>query len=275
MSIEKKCMAKIAINKCLLKEYGSERAVYMKDGDQFQIQLFNPETYTVGAKVVIEGDDIGGIIVLRPGERVWLERYVGQHRKFKFSTYEIDGSDKDAVNAIRNNGTVKVEFYKEDRGFQRNTVFIRSFEYPGSLGNNVFYNGNGSGFKPTDITFSSDELTTITTSSCDTAGAATLGAKFGLGDNAAGNARLSNNANVQSSMVETGKVEAGDWSSQEMNQVDTKFCTYPFKTETMKILPKSQKPVGSKDLAKIYCPYCGHKVKQKFKFCPFCGKKID
>ena len=268
-------MAKIAINKSLLKEYGTERTVYMQNGDQFQIQLFNPETYTIGAKVVIEGDDIGGIVVLRPGERVWLERYVGQHRKFKFSTYEIDGSDKDAVNAIRNNGTVKVEFYKEDRGFQRNTVFIRSFEYPGSVGTNVFYNANDSGFKPTDITCSAgDDLTTLTTSSCGSESFATFGATLGDIDGA-GNARLSNNANVQSSMVETGKVEAGDWSSQELNQVDTKFCTYPFKTETMKILPKSQKPVGSKDLAKIYCPYCGRKVKTKFKFCPFCGKEID
>lgn len=270
-------MAKIAINKSLLKEYGTDRTVYMQDGDQFQIQLFNPETYTVGANVVIEGDDIGGLIVLRPGERVWLERYVGTSRKFRFSTYEIDGSDKDAVNAIRNNGTVKVEFYKEDREFQRDRVSIRTFEYPGSVGTNVFYHGNDSGFKPTDITFSSDEMTTLTTSSCGSEGFATFGAALGatFGDvSDAGNARLKSNANVQSSMVETGKIGAGDWSSQAMNQVDTKFLTYPFRTETLRILPKSQKPVGSKDLAKMYCPYCGRKVKTKFKFCPFCGKEI-
>ena len=46
-------MAKVAVNKSLLKEYNnseqSERVVYLNNGDDFQIQLFNPERTTICA----------------------------------------------------------------------------------------------------------------------------------------------------------------------------------------------------------------------------------
>lgn len=272
MSINQKCMAKIAINKSLLKEYGSDRTVYMQDGDQFQIQLFNPETCTVGANVVIEGESIGGLIVLRPGERVWLERYVGNQRKFKFGTYEIDGSDKDAVNAIRDNGTVKVEFFREWKDFSFGRAFIQSFDggkgfdyYHGTGGNSsgIYLRTSSSGdCNPSDVTLDAGICQSFTSCYCDTAQTAELSARC-------------NSASAGIQAMETGKVGKGDWSSQQMNQVDANFFSVPFHTETMRILPKSRKPVGSKDLAKLYCPYCGRKVKTKFRFCPFCGKEIE
>lgn len=63
---------KIAKNKSLLKEYvyNSIRTVYLKDGDEFQIQLFNPETTEVGAEIYINNERLSNIIILRPGERV-------------------------------------------------------------------------------------------------------------------------------------------------------------------------------------------------------------
>ena len=47
--------AKLAINKSLLKEYNNsgERIVYLEDGDEFQIQLFNPLSVTIGADISI------------------------------------------------------------------------------------------------------------------------------------------------------------------------------------------------------------------------------
>ena len=64
--------AQIAKNKSLLKEYecNGTRTVYLKDGDEFQIQLFNPETTEVGAEVYINNERLSNIIILRPGERV-------------------------------------------------------------------------------------------------------------------------------------------------------------------------------------------------------------
>ena len=54
-------MAKIAIDRSLLKEYKTHedsRVVYMNDGDEFQIQLFNPEQFTIGAEIYINGKKI-------------------------------------------------------------------------------------------------------------------------------------------------------------------------------------------------------------------------
>ena len=46
-------LAKLAINKSLLKEYRNsenDRIVYLKDGDEFQIQIFNPYQYVIGVR---------------------------------------------------------------------------------------------------------------------------------------------------------------------------------------------------------------------------------
>lgn len=61
--------AKIARNKSLLKEYDN-RTVYLKDGDEFQIQLFNPEVEEIAARITIDGIQLSNDIVIRPGERI-------------------------------------------------------------------------------------------------------------------------------------------------------------------------------------------------------------
>ena len=111
-------MAKVAINKSLLKEYDN-RVVYLKDGDEFQIQLFNPKTYTIAAEISINGVSCGTKLVLRPGERVWLERYFDCPNKFKFTTYEVDNTPE-VEYAIKNNGKIVVKFYAET--IKRNTL---------------------------------------------------------------------------------------------------------------------------------------------------------
>ena len=54
----------------------NERVVYLNNGDDFQIQLFNPERTTIGAEVYVNGEKLSGILVLKPGERIWLEENV-------------------------------------------------------------------------------------------------------------------------------------------------------------------------------------------------------
>ena len=111
-------MAKVAINKSLLKEYNNsdqnERVVYLNNGDDFQIQLFNPERTTIGAEVYVNGEKLSGILVLKPGERIWLERFTDRAVKFKFSTYNVeDGYSEEVQNAIADNGVITVKFFKE------------------------------------------------------------------------------------------------------------------------------------------------------------------
>ena len=99
-------LAKIAVNKSLLKEYSNSeyaRVVYMKNNSEFQIQIFNPYDYTIGADISINGKQMSNRIIIKPGQRIWLERYIDEPRKFLFSTYEVENTGE-VRHAIRNNG---------------------------------------------------------------------------------------------------------------------------------------------------------------------------
>ena len=50
---------------------------------------------------------------MRPGERVFLERYLDEAKKFLFETYEVNSADPNVQRAIQNNGDVEIEFYQE------------------------------------------------------------------------------------------------------------------------------------------------------------------
>jgi len=107
--------AKIAIKKNVLKTYevGESKTVYLKDGTEFEIELFNPTVDTLLAKISLNGKLINGQgLVLRPGERVFLERYLDEDKKFKFTTYEVDDTEE-VNNAIQNNGDVSIYFHKQ------------------------------------------------------------------------------------------------------------------------------------------------------------------
>ena len=51
--------------------------------------------------------------MLRPGERIFLDRHLNVQKKFIFETYMINGNDKNSMTAIEKNGDVVVKFYKE------------------------------------------------------------------------------------------------------------------------------------------------------------------
>jgi hypothetical protein len=90
-----------------------EGQVYLNDGDEYQIELFNPTPNHILTKIKIDKDYLsGGGIVLRPGERVFLERFLDSNNKFVFRTYEV-GKEAVNVGAIDNNGYIEIEFYNE------------------------------------------------------------------------------------------------------------------------------------------------------------------
>ena len=99
-------------NRQRVKQYGNN-TVYLNDGDEFELELFNPTPNKLLAKISLNGNSIGNGIVLRPGERVFLERYIEESKKFIFETYHINPEDSGAKEAIKFNGIVDVEFYSE------------------------------------------------------------------------------------------------------------------------------------------------------------------
>ena len=282
---EKKSMMAIAIAKSICKEYSTSsysRVVYLENGQEFQIQLFNPHNFTIGAEIFINGERLTNYLVLKPGERVWLERYLDIKKKFKFSTYEVEGNDKDVQEAIKDNGNIEVKFYKEvlkkyfpnypittidyfkTTEWSPTTVISHPNDYvedhwsttistKANISDNKFYT--------THTYYSNPCIDTLTT---------------GDQGNLVSFCASSVSTNMPDEMIcETGRIEAGSTSNQEFDNVNMDFEYFPFVTEKIKILPISQKPFTANDLHKIYCPECGRKLKSTYKFCPFCGSKID
>ena len=276
-------LAKIAINKSLLKEYSNSeysRIVYMKNNSEFQIQIFNPYTYTIGINITIDNKSLGQTLVLKPGERIWLERYLNEANKFLFSTYEVNGDSKQVQQAIAKNGEIKLEFFKEreqqvyiktpitcygDVWNPNQILYSKSIE-PTSYCNTTIGDRSLGLCDANNATFSIEA--SAATSATYSAATASL-------DGLKKNTTSINTSAKRSKSIETGRVEKGSYSNQKFQTVNIDFEYWAFKTEIIKILPESQKPIFKNDLIKKYCPNCGIKIKDRFKFCPNCGFKLE
>ena len=274
-NIEK--LAKLAINKSLLKEYSNssnERIVYMNDGMEFQIQVFNPYSYVIGVSFEFNNHNkTSQLLVLRPGERVWLDRFLDDESKLLFSTYQV-GVSKVVQEAIKDNGTLCIKFYKE-RENKPQVSYIKEYQPCGTI--DVYYNNIGNSYCLDDnININCASLTNIcstidcslslnssinqapTDSTCTSYSSSTLTKSISL---------------PKSKSIETGRIEKGSHSNQKFENVYKDFEYLPFNTEYIKILPISQKQINSNDIQKKYCHECGKKLNPKFKFCPSCGAK--
>jgi hypothetical protein len=254
------CTAHITKNRNRSKIY--DDSVYLKDGENFEIELFNPTTSRVLAKITINGNYISNSgIVLKPGERVYLERFIDSNNKFVFETYEVEGSNE-ALNAIRNNGGVEVSFYTEIM-----TSTYSSFN-DGSLtinsGSSTVY-GSGTLYDTYSYPFGGTTVNNLFTSS-SLSGVSGLSGPIGLNGDAGPEG-------IKGS-IETGRIEKGDSSNQLFETVNGNFSTFTTSSITIKLLPESQKPVEVSTL-RNYCTNCGTRAKkQSWKFCPSCGSKI-
>ena len=268
-------LAKIAVNKSLLKEYSNSeyaRVVYMKNNSEFQIQIFNPYDYTIGADISINGKQMSNRIIIKPGQRIWLERYIDEPRKFLFSTYEVENTGE-ARHAIRNNGLISISFYKEKPYTEPIHIYKSEPNWYGYNEMHLYNNClDGSTNFCSSVTKGLGDVAT-------TATAATYSVDSIQGTNTRCMAKksldleLSAARNINAT-IETGRIEKGSHSNQEFENVfiDFEYCS--FALETIQILPESQKPYTDKDLKKVYCVNCGRKLNTKYKFCPYCGYRI-
>lgn len=254
-------LAKIAVSKSLLKEYSVDgtRSVYMNSGTEFQIQLFNDHQDDVACKVFINGEPMSNMIVIRPGERIWLERFTDRAQKFLFETYRVD-DNADIRHAIEFNGDITIEFYDRMRTREITVTSDRWNNTPIWVSSEQKWFDNY--FNNSGVSLKSSFIPDVSTSSC-------LNSSVNYVSTASDGC-----FSTASSTLETGRVTEGSHSKQEFEQVNYDFYNYPFRTEKIKILPLSQKPIHKEDLQKRYCPECGRKVVEKYKFCPYCGNKL-
>jgi len=265
-----------------VKQYDNN-VIYLKNGDEFEFELFNPTSFKVLAKISLNGKYLGEGLVLRPGERVFLERYFDEARKFLFETYEVDGNDSNVKKAIEENGKVEVEFYAEYQPSFYSPTYTYYPQEPWWYWNPTHiyvYSSHTGGYVNPSTTVNYSNNSTLTTSNTKFADGYTF-TSYSSGENIS---YMSNSVNenlndvkagyASIAPIETGRVEKGSNSDQSFKYDNTSFNSwYTWKTE-WKILPESRKGVVKEDLV-VYCSNCGAKRKKSsFVFCPHCGTKF-
>jgi hypothetical protein len=154
---------------------------YLQNGTQFQIELFNPTTEVVLAKIILNGKAISqGGLVLNPGQRVFLERYLDVAKKFLFDTYEVANTNE-VKEAIENNGDFKVEFFRERQPVYHNPFILTNGSSTTLNGGNTTYGGpnygsgilrgsSAGGYVGQTTTNINGSVSTFTTNSMNTLG---------------------------------------------------------------------------------------------------------
>jgi hypothetical protein len=284
-NITNKPMAYITVNKGRTK-IKKDKFVYLENGTEFEIELHNPTQTTVLAKISINNKLISySGIVLRPGERVFLERYLDNPNRFKFETYTVGGNSEEVKKAIELNGLVKIDFYNEDTTpVNPNPFIVTSGTYTGPTWQTT-----------TNPTWTLGDMT-YTTSTADSslsfvgASSSTMYCSNSAGSTLTGSLSTPISASLNSSpspklrsvsakkekSLETGRVEQGSHSSQSFQTVNKKFYYYTTNTVELHIKPVSQMYVDVKDINKMnkFCTKCGRKSKQNDNFCAGCGNRF-
>ena len=220
--------------------------VYLTDSEEFEIELFNPSTECVLADIKLNGQSISKTgLVLKPGQRFYLDCFIDDNKKFIFSTYEVEQT-LESLTAINNNGKLEVYFYKEsvvsinnwkDRF---NTVIIERYypSYPTyPYWTTTPYYGTGT----PNIIYGGTTTNIIGTTTTNTTGS------FTLNENSMNQLNSTSNIPIGGSL-ETGRVERGSNSKQKFKEIDMEFDKYHISSVVLEMLPESRKPVELKNV---------------------------
>ena len=276
-----------------LKSYQGN-TIYLNNGDEFQIRLFNPLREKIGVQIGINGDISQSLLVLNPGEDVTLDRFLDDKSKMLYETYTIDGNNQAAVNAAASNGIVNVNFFKEKKVVRPNRPHHRlksaksSGVYGASAGGTTRGIDDGTTFT-TNI--GSDYATLGNTNGMENITLTSSNNVFfsqSLEGDVTLDGALSDKAYVDSPLdfasdpipevkKETGRVEKGNESAQHFNEVQVEFETFSFYQVTYYLKPTSERGATTVTETKVrdYCPECGYRIRNtRWNFCPKCGDEV-
>lgn len=241
--------------------------IYLDNNQEFEIEIFNPLTESVLADIRLNGNSISKSgLVIKPGQRVYLDCFVDDRKKFIFQTYEIDGS-QESLDATSDNGLLEVFFYKEQAVTLQNwndrfhKIVIHEY-YPVYPVYPKWYPYYGTiltgGISTGTITSGS----TITTQNVSNSIFNTSTGNFTIGNGYNSAYLTSCNAYYNSPVagsLETGRVEKGEKSNQQFVDVDMDFEKNYIHHLVYQLLPSSRKPVEVRDISK------SKKIKEKLK----------
>lgn len=254
--------AHITRGKNRLKGYND--TFYLKDGSNFEIELYNPTQGRVLAKISLNGVSVSaGGIVINPGQRVFLERFIDEDRKFEFSTYWVGKTDLDKK-AIEHNGLVEVAFFQE-AGSPSWAPYWGGLT---STGSPLFFTTGANASYPindgmTHTNYLNNLLTPIGSSDV----------KSSLVFDGSASSTYTSNASPK--RTQTGRVEKGERSDQVLETAHGTFSQLILAACSFKLMPENQKTVEAGEI-RNYCSGCGTRIKKSsWKFCPSCGTQID
>ena len=239
--------------------------VYLKDKEEFQIELFNPLTDCVLADIKLNGNTISQSgLVIRPGERFYLDCFVDDNKKFVFNTYEVEDNQSTKI-AISKNEMLEVFFYKESVVSLKNwrnrfdRVIVEKY-YPVHYPHyhpywyttpNVYCGTTTGGLSGTTTGgYYTNGLNTTTTNTAYYSNTHPINSTYTAGINISDLGNMTTTTNYSTNSIETGRVEKGSKSNQKFEEVDMDFEKFHISSIVLQLLPESVKPVDTKDLKK-------------------------
>lgn len=258
LATEDRPTAFITVNKRRIKQFYKD--VYLADQTEFEIELFNPTTSKVLAEIELNGKNISDSgIIIKPGQRIFLERFIDDNRKFKFETYEVAATEE-VKKATRYNGDVTVKFFRQQQ--QHNHITI-------ATNNPYLFNGSTTGYNYNQ-TFTTNSINLSNTWD----GTVTCSDNFSTPTPTLSYCSSTPTSTTLSKDI-TGSVEMGGESQQKFTTSYDRFESAYTWVSYWKINPMEKKPIESKDLVK-YCTTCSNKIKNSsWKYCPACGTEIE
>lgn len=247
--------------------------IYLDNEEEFQIELHNPLKECVLADIRLNGQSISKSgLVLKPGQRVYLDCFIDDKKKFIFQTYEVENT-QESKDAIGNNGLMEVFFYKEEAVSLNNwseklrqTVvreyypiyvdrypywypYYRPYPWYGGCTTTTIYNGCFGSNTGTNLSFSAG---TTSTGSTLSSGSISTNALYNnltsfSGDISfdcnTGNLSLTSGTIPCCNNIETGRIEKGETSNQKFTEVDMDFEKNYIHHIVYNLLPTSRKPI--------------------------------
>jgi hypothetical protein len=290
------------------KSIKKDSKVYLEDGQNFEIELFNPLQESVLAEIKVNRKSVSPSgLILRPGERFYLDCFVDDKKKFVFKTYEVENTEE-SKEAISKNGLVEVFFYKEEtlqlNNWRERFIPVIERRYPvcypwypnpwnwytnttgglptctttttalGSLQNSNNQNLNNV-ISGTYIVDGLNSLSGLNTSILNTSILNTPNSRSAYYSCNTPNTP-NTQVNLSSAFIETGRIEKGEISIQQFDEIDMQFEKCYISNVVYQLLPESQRPIETKELIsdRKFCEECGDKLKGTEKFCSQCGSKI-
>jgi len=227
--------------------------VYLQNDEEFEIELFNPLKVSVLADIKLNGQSISKTgLVVKPGQRIYLDCFIDDKKKFIFRTYEIENTEV-SLEATSDNGLLEVFFYKEDvvtlkdwrRRFDR--VIVEKWYpayYPTYHPFTVWCN-NPSSYNLTNTGGIGGTITTTNVNYSDIL-------KSPIGTYTTTNGTTFNTSSgtitTNSASIETGRIEKGGISSQKFTEVDIDFESNYIASTIIQLLPESRKPAEIKEV---------------------------